>query len=124
MWFLGTTAEVKSKEKEAEQRLREIEDGESMNLSDISFSHCRSFQRFEQQVSESPILSAQNETDSDCEEESLAPPKKRIILKISANEANDDAKEVTNAELVGCHLPIVVFFDFVVENNSSFRRVF
>ena len=124
MWFLGTTAGVKFKKKEAEQKMRGIEDGENMSLSDISFSHCRSFQRFEQQVSESPILTAQNESDSDCEEESFAPPKQRIMLKISANEANDAAKEVTNAELVGCHLPIVVFFDFVVKNNSSFRRLF
>ena len=122
VWFLGTNAEVKSKEKEAEQIMRRIEDGESLNLSEISLSHCQSFERFEQQqqqqlVSESPNPSTQDEVDSDCEAESLPPPKKRINLQTLDNPAaNDNGKDTTNAELV-CRPNIDCNFIAFVKKN-------
>ena len=125
VWFLGTNEEVRSKEKEAEQIMRRIDEGESLNISDISLTNYQSFHRFDQQVSQSPLPSTQVESGSDFETECHAPPKKRSKLQTSASvESQDNGENVTNAELVR-YSSIKCDSKFFYEYSwSLFRRAF
>ena len=90
IWFLGTKEEVSSQEKEAERIMRRVEEGEIINLSDISLCQGSAVTEKERTV-DNQVFSSQNQDMSDCESECLEPPSKRITL-----DSTCDRGESTN----------------------------
>ena len=118
IWFLGTNAEVKVQEKEAEQIMRRIEDGENINVSDISLNQSQGNARKVSNVPESPHFSM--EMDSDSEDE-LAPPPKSAKLEKSSSSGKEDNMSADISEMV-CLLKESIKLFFVLNGHVPVFR--
>ena len=93
IWFMGTNAEVLAQEKVAETIMRRINDGENLNLSEISLTQS-SLNKEKENIAPSPSPATQADVDSDSEHELFTPAKK---LKVS--DRSPTAEKSTAASL-------------------------